>query len=283
MVDHIETQTGAAAGITLAAVARAAVQQNSAENFPVALRLLPRGPRAQLLRLYTYARFVDDIGDEAPGDRSALLDLVEADVRRLPAATLSPVAALGADRLPQQPLLDLIEANRRDQTVTRYTTFPDLLDYCTLSAAPVGRLVLHLAGVRDERPGVESDAICAGLQVLEHCQDVVEDARAGRVYLPLDDLAAAGIDPDELLSDATAEALATVVAQQVERAEQLLRQGRPLLRRLSGWSRIAVTGYLAGGLATARALRRADFDVLTLSVRAGRIATLGQAIRLVRG
>ncbi|HEV7203228.1 MAG TPA: squalene/phytoene synthase family protein [Jatrophihabitans sp.] len=281
MVDDFETRTDTAATGTLAAIAATAMEQHATENFPVALRILPRTPREKLARLYAYARFVDDIGDTAPGDRPALLDLVERDVRRLPGqATLAPVAALGPDLLPQQPLLDLIEANRRDQTVTRYASFDDLLDYCSLSAAPVGRLVLHLAGVHDEVAGAESDAVCAALQVLEHCQDVAEDARAGRIYLPLDDLTEAGVDQDELIADRTSPALAAVVGRQVGRAEELLHRGRPLLRRLSGWSRVAVTGYVAGGLATVRALRRADFDVVPAAVRPGKIATVGQAMRL---
>src|SRR3954454_6096802 len=157
-------------GAVLSTLAASPLSQQRAENFPVALRVLPRRPRRHLLRVYTFARFVDDVGDTAPGDRLALLDLVADDVRALAAgrATLPPVAGLRPvledTELGIGPLLDLVEANRRDQVVTRYDTFADLLDYCALSAAPVGRAVLAIAGVHGHSAvEQQSDAVCAAL------------------------------------------------------------------------------------------------------------------------
>lgn len=289
MSDGGGTGTGAGVGAVaiLDGIAAMSRQQSGSENFPVALRLVPRRPRAHLMRIYTFARFVDDVGDEAPGDRLALLDLVEQDVRGLltGCAQLPPVAGLAAVRaeceLGIEPLLDLIEANRRDQRIDRYASFDDLLGYCRLSAAPVGRLVLGLAGVDDPAAQACSDAICAALQVLEHCQDVGEDAQAGRVYLPVADLRAAGVDDADLLLRSTSPQLRSVVALHVERARTLMRTGRPLLRRLHGWARLAVTGYLAGGVATADALERAGYDVLAGPVRPRAARTARSAARLM--
>jgi phytoene/squalene synthetase len=244
-------------------VAARSAGQMRAENFPVALRLLPRRPRTHLARVYGYARFVDDIGDEAPGDRGHLLDLIERDVRALPtggsrfAAVSALLPLIEECAVPLQPLLDLVEANRLDQRQLRYQTFEQLLGYCELSAAPAGQLVLY------------------------HCQDVGEDARAGRVYLPATELSAAGVDDDQLHAGATAPALRRVIATQVDRAVELLDPGRALVRRLSGWARVAVSGYVAGGLATATALRRADYDVLARAVRPSRAYTAALAIRLL--
>src|SRR4051794_1156523 len=90
------------------------------ENFPVAMRVLPATPRDHLRRAYAFARFVDDVGDEAAGDRAALLDAVDRDVQNLDGGTpaLGPVRGLapliGAHGLPLQPLRNLIEANRCD-------------------------------------------------------------------------------------------------------------------------------------------------------------------------
>ncbi|GAB3938972.1 hypothetical protein GCM10027614_20160 [Micromonospora vulcania] len=123
-------------------------QARAQENFPVALRVLPRRRRRDLLALYRYARHVDDLGDEplAPGvDRLAALDEVETELRALYAGrpvtdrvvrALAPTVA--ECRLPLEPLLRLVEANRVDQHVRRYATFAQLVDYCTLSANPVG-------------------------------------------------------------------------------------------------------------------------------------------------
>lgn len=261
--------------------------QLGAENFPVALRVLPSRPRRQLTVVYGYARFVDDVGDEAPGDRAALLDLVEADVRALWSGTpvLAPVAALrpviDACATPIQPLLDLIEANRIDQWRSTYETYEDLLDYCRLSAAPIGQLVLSVAGATTAANVADSDAVCSALQVLEHCQDVGEDARGGRVYLPAAELRRAGVGAAELRASTTSAALRQVIDAQVRRAREGLAAGDGLVRRLSGWARLAVSGYVAGGLATADALRHADYDVLSGLVRPTSRRTVVHALRLV--
>lgn len=280
----------------LAAIADAAPAHMSAENFPVALRVLPRAVRGDLARVYTFARFVDDVGDDTSGmtsgpeQRLQLLDLIAERIERLPGtsvvpAELAPVAGLAPlvreRRVPVQPFLDLIEANRVDQRVASYATFDDLLDYCRLSAAPVGRIVLHVADAASARNVTDSDSVCAALQVLEHCQDVGEDARRGRIYLPATELADAGIDREQLTAAHTPPALRGVVATQVQRSRQMLRSGAPLVRHLSGWARFAVAGYVAGGVATADALDTARHDVLTRDIRPSRLRTAGIALRLI--
>ncbi len=240
------------------------------------------------MRLYAYARFVDDVGDTAAGDRRALLDRVEAEVRALweaPAAVRIPAVAglwplIDACGVPADPFLDLIAANRVDQGTSRYASFDDLLGYCRLSAAPVGRVVLYIAAAATPANIADSDAVCAALQVLEHCQDVGEDARAGRVYLPAADLAAAHVGDADLLARTTSPGLRRAVAVQVGRCDELLGAGRDLIGRLSGWPRVAVSGYLGGGLATADALRAARFRVLERTVRPNRLRTVAYAARL---
>jgi squalene synthase HpnC len=273
-------------------IASAAVGQSGAENFPVALRILRPEVRRQLFAAYSYARFVDDIGDGdsgAPRSRTArlaLLDAVEADVVRLPAGTseldvvtaLRPLVQAQPDVL--RSLRELIEANRMDQQVNRYESFDDLLGYCRLSAAPIGRLVLAIAGVSDAAVQAASDSVCAGLQVLEHCQDVGEDLGRGRVYLPGAELRAAGVPESALRLGQTGPALRRVIGTQVERAEALIDEGRPLVAQLRGWARIAVAGYVAGGEATAHALRRQGFEVLASPVRPSRVRTGAIALGL---
>src|SRR2546430_4125460 len=160
--------------------------QRRAENFPVAMRLLPQPLRSDLIAIYGVARTIDDLGDEAAGDRTALLRAFADDLARIWAGTrpehpvlraLEPVVRRrGLDR---DPFDRLIRANLQDQKVTRYPTHEDLLGYCALSADPVGRLVLAVFGVR--APGAEalSDRVCTALQLVEHWQDVAEDYRAG--------------------------------------------------------------------------------------------------------
>jgi len=248
------------------------------ENFPVALALLPRSVKRDLRAIYRVVRTIDDIGDApevSPGDRLARLDELEADLDRLwrgDQPTLDVVRRLRRTvverRLPAEPFLALVDANRLDQTTQRYPTFDDLQHYCALSAEPIGRLVLALAGAATPGNVALSNRVCTALQILEHCQDVAEDRRdRDRVYLPIEDMAAYGVTVDDL-DDAHANAeVRRLVRFEVDRATALLAHGAPLVERMRGWSRLAVAGYVAGGRATVDAIRRADFDVLVSTPR----------------
>ncbi|TDB88095.1 squalene synthase HpnC [Actinomadura sp. 7K534] len=240
------------------------------ENFPVATRLLPARYRAHLLNVYGYARLVDDIGDEAPpAERPALLDLVERDLDRIYAGARPELPVMRdlartvtAGSIPADPFRRLLEANRRDQEVTRYETFGDLLGYCTLSADPVGRIVLHVFGAATPGRIALSDRVCSALQIIEHCQDAGEDLRNGRVYLPAEDLRRFGCAEDDLAAAVTPTRLRGVLALQAGRAARLLDEGEALTGRLRGFARIAVAGYIAGGRAALAALEREAYDVL---------------------
>jgi len=273
--DLSEAETSAVLG----RLAAASAAQAGTENFPVALRVLPKGPRDKLMRAYSFARFVDDVGDEAPGDRLALLDVIDADVRALLSGTavLPVVRALRPlvedSGTPLSPFLDLIEANRIDQRVSSYSSLADLLHYCDYSAAPVGRIVLHIAEAATEQNVADSDAVCNALQVLEHCQDVGEDARAGRVYIP-------GVQLDDALALTTGPTVRVAVATHVALARGMLHPGRALVHRLHGWPRLAIAGFVGGGFATAVALRRAEYDVLARTVRPSKGRTAREAARL---
>jgi squalene synthase HpnC len=242
--------------------------QARSENFPVASRVLPRRVRPHLLAIYGFARLVDDIGDEAEGDRLTQLDWAERELERAAAGgaehpvfvALAPTIA--HFELPLDPFRNLIEANRRDQVVRRYTTFEELTDYCMLSAAPVGRLVLLVLECSSPERVARSDAVCIGLQVVEHLQDVAEDASMGRVYLPLADLALHGCSPEKLLDADQRPALCATIAQEVGRARDLLAHGAPLAASLRLRSRLAVAAFSAGGAAALDSIERADFDVV---------------------
>jgi squalene synthase HpnC len=259
------------------------------ENFPVASRLLPPAYRRHLLAIYIFARYVDDIGDEAdPADRLTLLDAVDADLGRLytgrtprlPAVrALAPTVA--AFSIPAEPFLRLVEANRQDQTMTRYDTFADLLAYCELSANPVGRIVLHIFGAATPPRAALSDRICTALQIVEHCQDVGEDHARGRVYLPAEDLRRFGCADDDLAATSTPRRLREVIALQAARASGLLDEGAPLVGTLRGFARTAVAGYVAGGRATVAALRRGGHDVLAQPIRPRRARLLAFWVRIL--
>jgi squalene synthase HpnC len=252
----------------------------SAENFPVASRLLPRRVRAHLLATYGFARLADELGDAAPGDRMAALDWLEAELdRAFQGRAEHPLlvrlqGTLRACALPREPFARLIEANRTDQRVSRYETWEQLRGYCALSADPVGEIVLRVLGVATPERIALSDSICTALQLIEHCQDVAEDYAAGRVYLPVEDLRRFGCSPELLAGAPPGKAvpapLRAVLAFEVARARELLAAGRPLLGELRGRPRLAVAGFLAGGAAALDAIERSGYDVRSGPPRVGR-------------
>ena len=231
------------------------------ENFTVASAVLGRRRQMHLMAIYGFARLVDDVGDEAAGDRGALLDLIESELdaiyvgERPEHAVMSTLAdTVWACGLPASPFRRLLEANRLDQLVTRYETFDQLLSYCQLSAAPVGELVLHVFDVATPERILLSDRICAGLQITEHLQDIDQDYARGRIYVPLEDLARFGATESDLpgwLETAPGHAL---IVFEARRAHSLLSDGAPLARTLPVRPRLAVAGFLAGGRAALETL-----------------------------
>ena len=247
------------------------------------------------MAVYGWARLVDELGDNYAGDRLAALAEVERQFRaalddprddQREDVSLHPLVAQSATTarrrgLPAQPFFDLIEANRQDQRVSSYETFSDLVGYCGLSANPVGRLVLGVFDASTPERVHWSDKICTALQLVEHWQDVAEDAAVGRVYLPQEDLRRFGVGAEELLPPGAGQHLdrsaggggfegastrpsqrsRALMAFEVARARRLLDEGTPLVASLEGRLRVAVAGFVAGGHAALDAIAAAGFDI----------------------
>jgi squalene synthase HpnC len=267
------------------------------ENFPVALALLPQGYRRDLKAVYAFARLVDDLGDaprppgQPPEQVIAELDAVREDLDRLFAGVrprnpvLRPLSRTIRRRgLPRAPFEALIEANRLDQTVIAYRDRAQLLRYCRLSANPVGRLVLGIfeVPVTPERRAA-SDAVCTALQIIEHLQDVAEDAARGRIYLPEEDRRQYGVLPADLLAPVASPELRRLVLAEAEWAEDLLVRGSVLVGLTRGWPRLAVAGYVAGGEAALRDLRRRRGDPMSRQASRRRHEIAYRAMRILMG
>jgi squalene synthase HpnC len=169
--------------------------------------------------------------------------------------------------VPSHCLLRLVEANLRDQDRTRCQSFGELLDYCRLSANPVGEIVLAIFDAATPERVELSDRICTALQLLEHWQDIGEDHARGRIYLPKEDLDRFGVTEDDLGAVCAGTPLRRLVAFETERAAAWLGAGTPLVSTLRGWARVAVSGYVAGGRAAAQRIRQAGYDTLAGPVK----------------
>ncbi|MCH0567368.1 MULTISPECIES: squalene synthase HpnC [unclassified Streptomyces] len=276
------------------------------ENFPVAPFFLPRDWRADLMAIYGFARLVDDIGDgdlapggadarllgvapDRAGDRPALLDAFEADLARVFDGSprhpllrrLQPTVRRHA--LTPEPFLGLIAANRQDQLVRRYETYDDLLAYCELSANPVGRLVLAVTGTSTPERVRRSDAICTALQIVEHLQDVAEDLRRDRVYLPAADMKHFHVQEADLAARTASASVRALVAYEAQRAHDLLNEGAPLVGSVHGRLKLLLAGFVAGGRAAVDAIAAAEYDVLPGPPKPGRIQLLRMVGVTLRG
>lgn len=228
------------------------------------------------MALYHFARTADDIADEgdaSPTQRLADLAEYRAELRQClnpAAAVLSPESATPATRwprvfgplaqaaqrhaLPGALLHDLLSAFEQDVRHTAsghvYANSDELLDYCRLSANPVGRLLLHLYGITDAASLTQSDAVCSALQLINFWQDIGEDLRRDRVYLPADALARHGLSVVDFKHPAPSREprRRELVADLCGQARALMREGSPLALRVpgrAGWElRLVVQGGL---------------------------------------
>ena len=208
------------------------------ENFPVASRIIHPRHRGIILSFYRFARAADDIADHASAgveEKLALLDQMRATL--LGQSETVPESAslrtmLAARRLSLDHPLDLLEAFRRDVTKLRYRDWDDLIDYCRVSAMPVGRFVLDVHG-ESRTTWPANDALCAALQIINHLQDCAVDYRnLDRVYIPLDALKERGIGPEALAAPRSSPALRAVIAGLARRTMELLVRAKPFGRQI---------------------------------------------------
>jgi squalene synthase HpnC len=257
------------------------------ENFSVVTWLTPRRLRPAFASIYAFCRWSDDLGDEV-GDAArsrVLLAWWRGELRCLyEGRTHHPVMMALADTIeefaiPIEPFEALISAFEQDQIVTDYETYAQLLDYCTRSANPVGRLVLYLARSYDVDNARLSDLTCTGLQLANFWQDVARDLAIGRVYLPREDRVRFGYSDADLQARRFTPAFASLLKFEVGRARALLNEGRALVPRMPRDLAVDVDLFSRGGLAILDRVEAQGFDVLSRRPRLGRLAKLGLLAR----
>jgi phytoene synthase len=261
------------------------------ENFPTASFVLPRSVRPAIAAIYAFARTADDFADEQEfeGRRLELL----ADWRRLlnEAVAGRPqgevfVALAEAIRRHELPVVELdrlIQAFEQDCTKARYSTHEEVLDYCTRSANPVGRLVLAAHGIEDAASISWSDAICTSLQLTNFWQDVSVDLEKDRIYLPQEDLARFGVTEEDLLARRCTPAFRQLLAFEVVRTRSIFAGGWPLVEtargRLGLWLRLV----WAGGHGILDRIVRVHHDVFTRRPTLGKLDWLALALPALVG
>jgi squalene synthase HpnC/squalene synthase HpnD len=255
------------------------------ENFNVVSWLLPRRLHQHFYNVYAYCRWSDDLGDEVP-DRKRALELLDAweDELRLiyePGGGPShPVLialreTIRAKDIPVEPFSTLLRAFRQDQVVQRYATWDDVLAYCFYSANPVGRLVLYLCGYRDEERQRLSDFTCTALQLANFWQDVSRDLEKGRIYIPLDAIAAHGLIEADITGRRFDERYIALMKSLIARTRELFAAGMPLAETLEGALRIDIELFSRGGLAVLDAIEASGYNTLERRPSISKFTQLG--------
>jgi len=245
------------------------------ENFPVASWLCPPGLRPAVRAIYWFARIADDIADEgdAPAaERQALLAQYRADL--LHAATGRPGSGRWAGvfdplatmierhRLPVPLLAALLDAFEEDTRHAGYADRAALLDYCSRSANPIGRLLLHLHGLDDPQLLERSDAVCSALQLVNFWQDLSVDGPRGRRYVPLADAQAHGTSFEACLRAPHADASRALVRDLCAWTQALMDEGAPIALDVPGRVGWELRAVVQGGsriLAKIAAMNFASF------------------------
>lgn len=227
------------------------------ENFPVASILMPRRLRRATRAIYWFARSADDMADEGsalPAERLAGLNRYRDELAMLAAGqpSTNPLFIVLADvvrehKLPLQPFYDLLDAFSQDVEKNRYANFAEVMAYCRKSANPVGRLMLALYEVNDERSLAYSDAICSALQIINFLQDVAIDYQKDRIYLPQDELQRYRISEARIARGDASGTWSSFMQLQIERARKLLQAGAPLGLQLRGRIGLEMRLIIMGG------------------------------------
>lgn len=277
-----------AAGITdpaLRASYEACRRLNAAhgKTYFLATRLLPADRRPDVHALYGFARWADEVVDDlastaTDADKAATLralgdQLLEEHAPSSYAADVLPAIrhTIARHDIPAQHFRDFLTSMTMDLTVRDYATYDDLMVYVYGSAAVIGLQMVPVLGVADPalRPVAETYAAELGVafQLANFLRDVAEDLRRGRLYLPLEDLAASGVTREQLEAGVVDGRVRRLLADEVERTRALFASSWHGIRLLDPVSQpcIETAWHLYGGILD-RVLA-ADYQVLDRRVR----------------
>lgn len=231
------------------------------ENFPVVSFFVPKELQKDIAVIYWFARTADDLADEgesSSSERTRELDLfldrfnatLSGDyVTEIDAALHSTIVTR---ELEPQLFKDLISAFKQDITVKRYNEFSEILDYCSRSANPVGRLILQLYGYKEENLCKLSDKICTSLQLINFYQDLSIDFKRNRLYIPIEEILSFGLTSEKVMQQQNIEGIKDLIKSQVIRAVNLMYEGSGLPDKLNLRLKLQIAATINGGLKIAQ-------------------------------
>ena len=242
------------------------------ENFPVVSFLIPGNLKNDVAIIYWFTRTADDFADEGNFSHSERLNKLHAFEDRLSVLLRSqPENNLEAalkqtivtKKLNSENFFNLLKAFKQDVVKNRYKNFSEVLAYCSNSANPVGRIMLELFNIRDDKAFYYSDKICTALQITNFIQDTQVDYQKGRIYYPLDEMERFEVDEKVFEMNRINLNLMKLIEFSVNRVQDYFNEGKSLLEFLSGRFKYEIAWTIKGGEEILNKIRGADFDIVT--------------------
>ena len=248
------------------------------ENFPLWSSFYLKNLMPDLSSIYYFCRKVDDISDL--NKDSAIKELLNLEKSLLNCFKkkcnendefFNLMQTISKFELTIDDFQSLIQANYQDLQIKRYNSIDDLLEYCKLSANPVGSLVLKIFGDFNESNLKFSNYICTGLQLINFIQDMRRDSKLGRIYIPLDDLKKFQIDENDILENKSTLAMRQLVKMQCERSYEIINSGKPLVESLDGPKKIPISLFIQSGNLVLSKIKKINYETVLIRPRVSRI------------
>jgi squalene synthase HpnC len=239
------------------------------ENFPVGSLLIPKQVRPHVHAIYAFARTADDIADEPGLSKPERLAQLKNWKDKLDTCHKSPdgpiftalAHTIHTQQIPIQLLKDLLTAFLMDVEHDRHETLDELHHYCTYSANPVGRLILHLFGYHSAQVAHYSDAICTALQLANFWQDIAIDFSRNRIYLPKTEMQNFGVSEEDLQQKRVTPHFKALLTHLIQHTEKCFQSGKPLLSQVHGRLRYELRLTWLGGREILNKIQQNDFDI----------------------
>jgi len=262
--------------------------KNHYENFPVVTFLIQKELRKDVAIIYWFARTADDIADEGNLSIEQRLEQLARFEKRLQNLLngiyadkfdLALATTINEKKLSPIYFFKLLRAFRSDIVSNNFTDYSDLLEYCDDSANPVGRLILELHDIRDQKVMKFSDNICTALQLTNFYQDFKFDIQKGRRYIPLSDLTKFSLDETNFTAPHVRKEFCRLMKYQVERTRNLFSDGEQLLKYLPKKLRIEIAWTVLGGREILNKIEQMKFNVLSSRPSLKKYETLSLLIK----
>ena len=253
------------------------IARKTAKNFYYSFLVMPREKRQAMCAIYAFMRRSDDIADSAANPAVALEGL-----RKWRAEVDEALAERGEARdpillalcdtvqrysIPQKHFHEVLDGTEMDQTTTRYATFDDLYKYCYRVASAVGLVVLPIFGYKDPAALAPAEACGIAFQLTNILRDVKEDARLGRIYLPLEDLKKFGVSENDITSANATPQFLELMKFEAARARQYYDKAKPLLTMVHPDSRGTLAVMLGIYSGILRKIEQKNFAVFDERIR----------------